>query len=434
MLTPATAAAEQIGLAADPVLPSRDEHLDTAWVCRRLGELSPGVVFEPVRRVRAKYRIGESLRVLHEVWRDGVAVTITGRVFPGGASSVAHRSPAATLDPVHDTVWWTFPDDRKLRRVAAVMQADPSLAAGLGVPGWAGSTVAEYAPERSLTVRAHDSGGAPVAYVKLYATGSVDVARFAARYARAGRTLAGNPRLSVPRVLGHTDDAIAITPMPGDTWTRAGGDASAVLQLLGAAIARFHGTPSGGLAQSFGRLQVPRVVHSAELVAAGRPELAGRLAVIADRLAGGPPAGDPMVLLHGDCHPKNSLVDGDRLALIDLDQAGLGSPACDLASLLARLHHGAILGESSSADADRMGAAFLAGYSSVRPLPSAASLRWHYTAALVAERAIRAVNRVNVRALQRLDALVELALESSGPASAGVAPCSPAHHHDLDIR
>ena len=409
-------------LALDTALPTRDQHLDTDWVCRRLAELTPGVAVEPGRLVRSKYRIGESLRVVHQVVRDGIPTTVTGRVFPDGAAAVARTSPDAQHDPAHDTVWWTFPADRKLRGVEDVVHASPYLADDLGLPTWATSEVAEYAPERSLTVRADDHAGRVIAYVKLYAAGSVDVGRFAARYERAGAALRNAPLVAVPRVIGRTDTAIAISPMPGVTWTRARGDAAVVLGLLGAAIAHFHDTPGDGLAAPFGRLQVPRVVHSAELVGDARPELAPALRLVADRLAAGPPPGDQQVLLHGDCHPKNSLVDGDRLALIDLDQAGIGSAACDLASLLARLHHGAILGETGAAEADRLAAAFLEGYDTVRALPPAASLRWHYAAALVAERAIRAVNRVNLRSLARLDELVALAVDATHPSLTGDVP------------
>ncbi|MFN0090301.1 MAG: phosphotransferase enzyme family protein [Acidimicrobiales bacterium] len=372
--------------------------------------------------VRSKYRIGESLRVVHRIMRDGVPATVTGRVFPGGTAAVAVRSPAALRDTAHDSVWWTFPDDRKLCGVEAVMQADPNLAQNLGVPAWASSEVAEYAPERSLTVRAEDHDGGVVAYVKLYAAHSVDVDRFAARYERVGQALAAAPLVSVPRVLGRSDTAIAISGMAGVMWNRAEGDAVAILAGLGSAIAHFHGTPPDRLAGPFGRLHVPRVLHSAELVAVARPELAASLQLIAHRLAAGPPAGDPAVLLHGDCHPKNCLVDGERLALIDLDQAGIGSAACDLASLLAGLHHSAILGETDAAQADRLGAAFLDGYAAVRALPGAASLRWHYVAALVAERCIRSVNRVNLRSLERLDALVQLAVHASDPSVAADLP------------
>lgn len=405
-------------LAADPALPARDLHLDTTWIAARLGELgfAPGAAIAPIRLVRSKYRIGESLRAVHRITVDGEPATVTCRMFPaGGATGAARRSPAALHDTDHSTVWWTFPDDRKLRGIDAVMSAEPGHAAALGIPAWSASEVAEYAPERSLTVRADGDDGRAVAYVKLYAPGTVDVARFAARYDRAAAAFRGTDRTAVPTVLGRTDSMLALSPMPGVPWSRtSSGRTEAVLGHLGEAIARFHGIAPGALADDFGRLRVRRVLHSAELVGTARPDLAGDLAQVAACLASGPPEDDPVVLLHGDCHPKNCLVDGDRLTLIDLDQAGAGSAACDIASMLARLRHGIVLGESTRDEADAAAAAFLAGYASVRHLPSEASLRWHVAAALVAERAIRAVNRVNVTSLERLDGLIALARDAAG--------------------
>ena len=47
---------------------------------------------------------------------------------------------------------------------------------------------------------------------------------------------------------------------------------------------------------------------------------------------GAAPAGGETVCLHGDVHLKNGLLQGRRIALIDLDQAGAGPPAADLGS------------------------------------------------------------------------------------------------------
>ena len=402
-------------LAADPLLPARDDLFDTAWVCRRLRTIDPaGRTFEPGRLVRAKYRIGESVRAVHEIVVDGRPTIVTGRTFPNGGGTAARRSPDALHDTVHGTVWWIFPDDRRLVGAAAVMDADRTLASRLGVTAWTSSAVAELAPERSLTVRADDAAGRVVAYVKLYAPGTVDVGRFAARYDAARAALQPLPTVSVPRVIGSTDTAIAITPVPGVPWTGLGrAHALAMLGALGEAIARFHTIEQGGLAGRFARLQVPRVVHSAELVALARPELAPALLEIADVLSGGPPADDEHVLLHGDCHPRNSLIDGDRLGLIDLDQAGVGSPACDIASLIARVRHGVVLGQATAGHAAALEHAFLDGYARHRSLPSEESIRWHVVAAYVAERAIRAVNRVNLPALAGLDGLVTIALDAA---------------------
>src|SRR4029078_8477172 len=105
------------------------------------------------------------------------------------------------------------------------------------------------------------------------------------------------------------------------------------------------------------------------LCAVARPAGAPPRGRLADRRADGPPPGGPQVALHGDCHPRNALLAGDSIALIDLDQAGAGVAAADVGSLIARL--------IADGDTGTMRSAFLSGYQAVRPLPPAGSLRWH---------------------------------------------------------
>lgn len=376
MLT--TPAAPPLDLAPDPVLPGRDALLD------------------PATLVRAKYRIGESLRVVH---RAGGGLVST-RLFPGGR---VER--------------WTFPDDRRLRGLADVLAPAPDVAAVAGPAGdrWVAGEVAEYAPERSLTVRAVDRDGAPVAYAKAYAPGTVDVAALADRYAAvaAGLAATGLPVAS-PRPLGRSADRglLVLEAMPGERWgDLPPADLAPALRLLGRAVAAVHAMGPGAVPglRPFGRLAPPRIAHSAELVAAARPDLAGPLAAVAAALAAGPPPGDPAVALHGDCHPKNALVAGGRLALVDLDQAGTGPAGADVGSLLARLRLAVLVGDAGPTDERRLAAAFLDGYAAVRTPPPVASLAWHTAAALVAEQAMRAVNRVRRRVLPVLDQVVAAA-------------------------
>jgi Ser/Thr protein kinase RdoA (MazF antagonist) len=117
------------------------------------------------------------------------------------------------------------------------------------------------------------------------------------------------------------------------------------------------------------------------------------------------------VLLHGDCHPKNALVDGGRLALIDLDQAGTGPAAADVGSYLARLRVARVVGRQTAAQEAAISTAFLAGYDAVRPQPPDDELRWHTAAALVAEQSVRAVNRVRPDVLAHLPAVLATAEE-----------------------
>jgi len=83
------------------------------------------------------------------------------------------------------------------------------------------------------------------------------------------------------------------------------------------------------------------------------------------------------------------------VALIDLDQAGIGPAAADVGSLLARLVSTRVVDGTDTGD---LSAAFLDGYAEVRPIPEAQALVWHTSAAMLAEVAMRAVNRVRPEA------------------------------------
>jgi aminoglycoside phosphotransferase len=359
-------------LAPDPALPQRDELLCPA---------SPDVEV-----VRCKYRVGESLRVLYRVDGDRL---VTVRVRAGGRPQ-----------------WWVFPDDRRLTGVADVMAPSAVLRALPGGRSWVASEVAEYAPERSLTARALDGDGRATAYVKLYAPGSRDVAALARRYRHA------SVNADAPAPLGWRGDVLVLDVAPGRRWADVPqAEAVAVVGRLGAAIARLHGaTPPAGT-PSFGRLGTARLDGAVAAVSAARPDVAGALGAVRSRLAGRRIDDRAAVLLHGDCHPKNALDDGHRLTLIDLDQAGTGPAAADLGSFLARLRVGVITGQHTAADERSLAAAFLVGYASRRPVPSCGDLASHTAAAVLAEQAVRAVNRVRPAVLSRLAEVVDAAGE-----------------------
>jgi Ser/Thr protein kinase RdoA (MazF antagonist) len=417
--------AEAVPLSPDAALPARDLLLDPVAAADRLAGLlgrSGPLEVTDARLVRAKYRIGESLRVVLRLTVEGAERTLVARAFRHGASAAAHvralaiAVPTGDLHPVlHeadlDVVWWCVPNDRRLRALPALLTPTEDVAGLAGDGGrWVGSDLVELAPERSATARASDREGRTIGYAKAYAPGTVDLAALARRYDRAAAALAKVDGVRAPRALGWSDerDILMLEAMPGRRWdelpTSALGPA---LRRLGVAVATLHGVdPHGCGVGRFGRLQTGRVVHSAELVGRALPRHAARAGRLARALAAGAPADGPTVLLHGDCHPKNALAGADGLALIDLDQGALGAPAADLGSLLARLHHGAVLGEHDHADTPALAGHFLAGYAEVRSLPGDDDLRWHTAAALVAERAVRAVNRVHLPAIEAMGALL----------------------------
>jgi aminoglycoside phosphotransferase (APT) family kinase protein len=200
---------------------------------------------------------------------------------------------------------------------------------------------------------------------------------------------------------------LLLEAMTGARWTDlTGGRAVDALRRLGRAIAAVHRIEPPSGSGPFGRLSLDRIVHSAELVGRARPDVARRVDLLASRLQERAPTTARRVLLHGDCHHKNSLATDDGIAILDLDQAGIGDPAADIGSLLARLRLGVIVGERDAIVSGAMEAGFLDGYATLGSLPSNESLRWHTAAAIVAERMMRAVNRVQRPALARLDELL----------------------------
>ncbi len=177
------------------------------------------------------------------------------------------------------------------------------------------------------------------------------------------------------------------------------------MRRFGAALAAFHSLPVAAGLPRFTRLDPDRLAPAAELIGRARPDVAVAAARLAGELAGAAPGRGEAVVVHGDVHPKNGLLQGRRIALIDLDQTGLGTPAMDLGSALAGLRYRALV-DDEAARGERVGSALLAGYASARELPDRADLDWHVAAALLSERALRAVNRVREDGLAHLGAVL----------------------------
>lgn len=227
------------------------------------------------------------------------------------------------------------------------------------------------------------------------------------------RWFARRPGLTTPEVLGSAPDLLALEALAGTPWaTDSASAADHHLHQMGQAVAHLHGLPvaaTTGLCRPFTRLRADRIAGSAQLVARARPDVAYAVGGLARRLTIRPTAAE-VVLLHGDCHPGNTLLGpGPAISLIDLDQSGVGEPACDIASMLARIQLGALVGEHDRRRATALSEAFLEGYRQRRHLPAPSQIRWYLAATLLVERAIRAVNRLHAGGLAQLPAIVDLA-------------------------
>lgn len=405
-------------LALDPVIPARDLLLDTDRCADLLATftLDSAAVGSCVQR-RVKYRIGESLRVVYDVSVGGRSHVVSARTFADSESVYAAIAPTAPVgsmpgvahDAATSTVWWTLPNDRRMRNLATLLDAPARVRDASGVE-WDRADLVEYAPERSATARVVDTAGRTTGYAKAYR--DRDPLELTESYNRVAAALADVAGVRTPRVVGGspTDGIIVLEAMAGISWTELDAtEMHAAMSRFGAAVAHVHGLPTEHGRGPFGRYPISRVRNSADLVATARPDLAEAAGRIRDLLGDGPPVTGPSVSLHGDVHSNNVLFDGDVVAMIDFDQGGSGPAAADLGSLLSTLLAGKVLHPERAVDG--LGTAFLGGYASVRELPDPAELRWYTAAAFVAERAIRAVNRVYRPTLAVLPELLDLAAD-----------------------
>lgn len=405
------------GFTTDPVIPARDALLDTASVAEVVGRIynHEGAI-EACTLRRANYCIGESLRVVYDIGTDGRNFVMSARTFHDSAEAFRRAQanaetvggmPGVAHDPRTQTVWWTLPNDRRLRNIGTLLDPPRRVRESSGV-AWDQSVLVGYAPDRSATARLVDAHGQTSGFAKAYLDrDALDVAE---QYNRVAASVALLDGIRTPRALGwaRPDRIVVLEQMRGRPWAQLPTDLRpTAMQSLGVALANVHGLPADFGRGPFQRYRMEQVLSSADLVAIARTDVAAAAHRLRDKLAKGPPSRETTVCLHGDLRPDNILFHGDQVHMIDFDQGGSGAASADLGSMLASLMTWRLIDPLESVDG--LATAFLAAYSTIRALPSADELRWYTGAALVADRAIRAINRVHRPTLAILPELLDMA-------------------------
>ena len=104
------------------------------------------------------------------------------------------------------------------------------------------------------------------------------------------------------------------------------------------------------------------------------------------------------------------------MALLDLDQVAIGPAAADVASVLAGFRYRRLVGELGAGAERAHAEAVLGGYADAGGALEREALRWHMAAALLAERALRAITRARPGGLAHLSEVLAGAHSALVPA------------------
>lgn len=364
-------------LALDESLPNRDELLDADLMKIRLSEILE-LEIDSCRIRRAKYQINHSLRVLYQIETE---TFVSIRIYV--------ENPAR-ID------YFVFPNDRKIQNLRLLNSPPKSF------PGfWKTSKLAAYAPEKCVTVECLDTTQNVFAYAKIYQQDEFKTGEKVFRFLNehSGKTL-------FPKVLGFDDlnKILMLKKVSGNCLANIDKSQNKqAFRMLGKAIGQLHETKTKVELTKFLRLSPDRIKKSLKTICFARPDCRTQAERLAEKLLKTYSfAAEQSVVLHGDVHPKNGILqDNNILTLIDLDQLSSGNPAAEIGSFLAGLYYREIIGLDSDKERQELAESFFRGYSETRELPNRESLNWHTAAALLTERAWRSISRIRVEGLKK---------------------------------
>lgn len=113
--------------------------------------------------------------------------------------------------------------------------------------------------------------------------------------------------------------------------------------------------------------------------------------------------------IHLDLKLGNLLIDGDSVAIIDLDCLALGDPLADTGSFIANLYLNGLLAGADRVEIEPVVAVFRAEYfAAVGGAVEPTQLNWYIAAALIHEVLRRSLRQQNPQRLQHLNAFIEL--------------------------
>ena len=223
----------------------------------------------------------------------------------------------------------------------------------------------KHKPGRRTTSRAVGSGR--TAIVKVYASERAPIVA-----ARIGALAAGPAEPVVPEVLLCDAEAhlVALSEVPGVPLRASllSGDVDTCAR-AGAAIGAWHRAWQGVSPEALAPHTLDRELELlSSRIDRASPAVAAAVRAALPALADGP--WSPQTVVHRDLYEEQVMV-GERIGLIDLDDAALGPPELDVGNLLA---HVDLLALRSEADLTAPTAAFVEGYDERGPALDARQL------------------------------------------------------------
>jgi len=317
--------------------------------------------------------------------------------------------------PEWNAIARAFPSDRKLAKLARLVAPDEALSRYLRplvATRWPGGatvrradhTVVSYFPEHTCTVALDvgvDHGGA----------GRVDSWRVFGkmRYDDAGvhthrvmQTLWNSDahwqgQVGYARPLGYDADDRLLwqegvqAPTLHSLLASHNGCAHTMRQVA-RAVAALHRTRGVAQRNEPRESLADAIANAAAIVSRAAPEHASSAMRLAEKLTARARAIDsaPDATLHGDLHSRNILVGPDRVSLIDMDRVSTGDAYAELGSLLAELAYRSCV-RAEPIDTDTLAEVVDGYFGEGQGAALAETVAWHLAAALLHERARRAV-------------------------------------------
>lgn len=404
---------------------------------------------------RVKYKPGKNCRICYrlEIFDAKNMISavemISAIVYPRGGSHSrfrkARQQPLKKTPfgkgvlhiPELDMVLWIFPNDRKLTFLPKIQQREwiqrnilPVIVAKMAGKDWKvrdfSSHVVHYVPEHASTQRLDiivenretAVQGAFSVFGKTYydAEGERTFENMQRLWQTPAR-LTGNLNIAQPLAYFPESRSLWQAGLTGKTLFELGiGTKKFFAGLRNAAktLAVLHDTRISIATDSENDDIFEKLTTAADLVGKIQHSNLPQLNATVEKLqkTAAHISDSPRVILHGDLHLKNFIIHRDQAALIDLDNLLAGPPARDLGSFVAGIFYTGLIKKISGDILRQTVDIFLQSYRENASAKIAeADLRWHIAAALIYERAFRAISRLKSPKLDLLGHLSQLAAQ-----------------------